>query len=775
MTAKLDVVIPVVGAGLVAVEWVGSAAGDVPEASACGAFVARSNVARLIAACWCRRFTDMRLTPDTHFANGKYRIIRHLGAGSEGDVYLVHHRTLGQQGMKVLARSEAGGAGAPYSDVRQRFALEARLGARLRHPNLLEIFDYDEVDGVAYLTMQYAESGTLADRIREGTPSIEQCVRWLLDAANGLMHLHDAAVIHRDVKPSNLLLLKDGRVVVADLGIAQTADDDSRRAGAGLATRPHPGSPDYMSPEHSAPSPLQPTSDVYSLGCVAFELLTGKRYAHVQSRVTGPAQLRPDVPQWLDGLVRRMLAPQPALRTPDAADLKKRYVGMAPVIEILRAGLQKLQREQRVRNKLRKLTEFARSRAVRNFGAGVISGSVLTLMIIGALAEIGGFSADQNAGSAPSATSVVLVSTAPAETTTPPTPPTLMPTKKASDLLLSAGDRHTCVLTNSTAVKCWGYNNNGELGDGTFESRSTPVQVSRLSGVIALSAGATHTCALTNDGSVACWGNNDYGMLGDGSKQDRSTPVRVSGLSGVSAISSGATRTCALTNDGSVACWGNNDYGQLSRGSQIDRWRPAPVAGLSDVIAISSGAYHVCALMSAGAVKCWGRNFFGQLGNGDATDRDRPVTVDGLVGVIAISAGVYHTCALKKGGEVACWGRNDVGQLGDGTTNESATPVTVKGLSSATALTLGREHTCALTRAGEVACWGATRIELQGKESALVTVPGLTGVTALSAGEFHTCAVVNDDEVRCWGENASRQLGDGTTAERGMPVTVSGL
>ena len=349
------------------------------------------------------------------------------------------------------------------------------------------------------------------------------------------------------------------------------------------------------------------------------------------------------------------------------------------------------------------------------------------------------------------------------------------------------GVSHSCALISVTGgVRCWGHNQFGQLGDGTTTDLHSPPSNDVLTGVAQIAAGWHHTCALmSGTGGVRCWGSNDNGQLGDGTTNDRYSPPSSDVLSGAVQIAAGGYHTCALiVGTGDVQCWGSNYYGQLGDGTTNDLHSPPGSKVLSGAVQIAVGGYHTCALMSVtGGVRCWGFNQWGQLGDGTWTNLFSPPSNDMLTQVAQIAAGGYHTCARMSGtGGVRCWGYNGDGELGDGSTINLSTPPSTDVLTGVAQIAAGVYHTCArMSAAGGldgVQCWGQNGYgQLGDGETTNLSSPSgdvLMGVGQIAVGKYFTCALMSvTSGVRCWGYNIYGQLGDGTTTDLSSPPSCN--
>jgi len=368
---------------------------------------------------------------------------------------------------------------------------------------------------------------------------------------------------------------------------------------------------------------------------------------------------------------------------------------------------------------------------------------------------------------------------------------------------VAAGDNHALALKNDGTVWAWGCNGNGQLGDGTTSNRYTPIKVKNLTGITAIAAGGANgfdfSLALKNDGTVWAWGYNQYGQLGDGTNVDEYRPIEVPGLMNIIAIAAGCNHGVALKDDGTVWVWGPNDYGTLGDGTTTKRSSAVQVSGLTGVTAVTAGYLHTVAIKDDGTVWAWGLNYTGQLGDGTTIDRCNPVQVIGLTGITSIKSKGTNTIALRNDGTVWGWGNNGWGQLGDSTLTSRYTPVQVMttadvlaiytgdiyhmngtdvvGLTGISAIEAGCYTTFLLGSNGTVWGWGDNSGGQLGNGTqtnryipALTT--GLSEVKAITAGNYNSYALKNDGTVWAWGLNYGGQVGDGTATDKYNPVQV---
>jgi len=374
----------------------------------------------------------------------------------------------------------------------------------------------------------------------------------------------------------------------------------------------------------------------------------------------------------------------------------------------------------------------------------------------------------------------------------------------ASTVALAAGGRQTCALSDLGALRCWGQGQYGVLGYGDTEDLGddeTPTSAGDLPlgrPVIAVDAGFHHTCAVLEGGAVRCWGRNHMGQLGQGHTDDLGDDETLDtvpdiGLGGAAVdVAAGVAHTCALLDTGAVRCWGDAAFGQLGYGNTEaigDDETPASAGDVSlggTATSIDAGEFHTCAVMEGGDVRCWGSNgSFGMLGLGHvqlAIGDDEPASAAGLVDVGSpvdeVALGSVHTCARLPSGAARCWGSGPALGYGDGPTiGDDETPASAGDLAlgGVEAIDAGGDHTCVVSL-GEVRCWGFGSEGLGMAMVPYTDAPGspldLGGAVAdVAAGYLHVCALMETGGVRCWGDGRGGRLGYGATT----PIMESGV
>jgi hypothetical protein len=255
---------------------------------------------------------------------GQYEIVERLGGGGMAVVYRAVQQPLGREVALKALSSEL------FQDdgFVKRFETEAKTLAKLDHPNILPIYDFEMNDGIAYLTMPLIRGGTLRDVLNRGPLDTLTAWRYLREIGDGLQHAHDAGIVHRDLKPTNVLIHADGRAMLADFGLARGAGQPTHLTTIGLAI----GTPGYMAPEQVMGHDVDKRADIYAMGVLTFEMLTGRlpfigsnrmevAYSTVNAPIPSAVKLNAALPDELDQLLAKILAKDPAARPQTVREL----------------------------------------------------------------------------------------------------------------------------------------------------------------------------------------------------------------------------------------------------------------------------------------------------------------------------------------------------------------------------------------------------------------------------------------------------------------------
>jgi len=369
-------------------------------------------------------------------------------------------------------------------------------------------------------------------------------------------------------------------------------------------------------------------------------------------------------------------------------------------------------------------------------------------------------------------------------------------TESTSAVKLSSGSSHSCAIYGAGALKCWGWNNFSQVGDGSGVNILTPYDLilwadDTILVPAQIALGVYHTCAVASTGHLFCWGLNSEGQLGTGDNYTLYTPVLIS--TGIAQVSLGEGHTCTISVINILMCYGSNGFGQIGDGTYLDRYTPTQVNldETGDIYAtqIIAGHSHNCAVDNLDNLHCWGWNGYGQLGDGTISDKNNPEYILSLqFPTFPMSLGGYHTCTVNTDDNLLlCWGLNDHGQLGDGTTANKLEPEIISYGSEdpdnifIQEIELGLSYTtCAIDNLRNLLCWGNNEFGQvgDGSNTDRYTPTLILGgsesfyVESVVVGQEHSCMTTNLDDFGCWGRNNHGQIGDGTNVDKNSPTLV---
>ena len=346
---------------------------------------------------------------------------------------------------------------------------------------------------------------------------------------------------------------------------------------------------------------------------------------------------------------------------------------------------------------------------------------------------------------------------------------------------IAAGSNHTLAIKSDGTLWAWGWNNNGQLGDGTNVDKNSPIQIGSASDWAIVAAGNNHSLAIKTNGTLWGWGFNSTGQVGDGTLIDKTVPTQIGVITTWSNIACGGTHSLATRTNGTLWGWGNNFYGQVGDASSVNRNAPVQIGVATTWANFAGGNEHSLAVKTDGTLWAWGRNTFGQIGDGSgaAAHKNAPVQVGIETTWSKVSAGFFHSLATKTNGTLWSWGYNLYGQLGDATNANKIAPVQVGVATDWANVEAGLYYSLAKKTTGTIWGFGQNAYgQIGDGTTADKNVPVQSGSATtwnlFSAGFYHTIATKNDATMWAWGYNMPYgQLGDGTGITKITAVQIN--
>ncbi|MFT5684741.1 MAG: hypothetical protein ACI8RZ_005685 [Myxococcota bacterium] len=678
----------------------------------------------------------MELKPGD-IVGGVYRIERAGPQGGMAQIWRAWHRGLRTwHALKILGPEWAGNA-----EVWERFVEEGRLQAWHIHPHIVRVTDVVYDEHLTALVMDWVDGADLEDRLEAGPLPRSEAVTWLLQLLDALDLVHGHGVVHRDLKPANLLISASGQLKLTDFGIARTEQGSGTQIGTRM------GTPDYMSPEQLRDSSaVDNRSDLYGVGAILFELLTGR----IATRESGLLESPPeDLPPDLVGIILTAMQTDPALRYPDAAAftaaLLATRIPIVAVVDDLEDDLQgDLQGDLQaspgaapigdhpLHTDLIEHTEPVSEPPRRSWLGAVLL--ALVCLGLGTAGGVGGAwmawgdaDGDGLGGAADACPGQ------PEDRDGFEDHDGCPDRDNDNDGIVDALDRCPDVAEDADGRNdsdgCPDEDDDGdgladdddgcptqpEDLDGFEDADGCPEADNDNDGIVddldscplrpedgpglfdadgcpdpAVAVGTNHSCALSAQGTTICWGADD--------------DDRTRSLTGLSAITAAADHTCGLTDAGAARCVGHSDEGEVIEEDGPFSW-------------LDTSERATCGITAQGTISCWG---------GGPILQGIPTTAD----FVRLSVGKDHACGIHRGGTLTCWGNDSHDRL-------------VAPAGEFVSVSAGTWHTCGIRPGGEAACWG-----FDGNGQARAPSGRFSDI---DTARFRSCGVRSSGQVQCWG------------------------